>query len=131
MKMLWCVALAVLSASCVVIPTPTTPVMGIPQAERQLLKAGETTRADILMRYGEPDLRFDGDRVLVYEWNRIRAVLAAMYVGGGHIMDVEALLIEFDKDGRLARTATATSWKYAEIARQADEWAAHGVGDQQ
>jgi hypothetical protein len=112
-------------AGCVIFPTPTTPILDIPESERTALKPGQRTRAEILMRFGEPDLRLDGDHVLVYRWERVRATL--VLIGGGlaliPITDAEAIFLAFDDAGRLARVGAATAWKKSTIAEQAAAWA--------
>lgn len=119
-------ALAILGvAGCVVIPTPTTPLMGIPAEQRDAFKLGETRRADLLMRYGEPEIRLDNDRVLVYRWERMRAVILLLPYAfvGAPITDAEALFLEFGPDGRLLRLATTNAWKQDTIAGQVESWA--------
>lgn len=109
-------------AGCVIIPLPTRPIVPIPESDRAALKPGERTRAEILMRYGEPDLRLDGDRVLAYRWERSRALLVIFY-GGQPITDVEAVFLAFDGAGRLTRVGTAVAWRKSTIAEQAAAWA--------
>lgn len=108
-------------AGCVAIPTPAIPFRDIPSEQRESLQPGETRRVDILMRYGEPELRIDGDRVLVYRWTRLRAIVlflkAAWPVG-----DVQALFLEFGADGRLTRLGISTAWRTGTIEEQAQAW---------
>ena len=113
---------ALVLAGCIAIPTPTMPVNDIPAVQREALMTARATRVDILLRFGEPDLRLDGDRVLVYRWDRTRAVFLGFHVGGT-IEDVEAVFLEFGQDGRLSRIGTATAWRKRTIADQAEAWA--------
>lgn len=115
------------AAGCVVIPTSATPARDIPPEQREAFKLGETRRADILMRYGEPEVRLDADRVLVYRWTRLRAVIVVgPGLGGIPVTDAEALFLEFGADGRLVRMGMATAWGDDDIARQAESWARGG-----
>lgn len=115
------------AAGCVVIPTSATPARDIPPEQREAFKLGETRRADILMRYGEPEVRLDADRVLVYRWTRLRAVIVVgPGLGGIPVTDAEALFLEFGADGRLVRMGMATAWGNDDIARQAESWARGG-----
>lgn len=110
-------------AGCVVIPTPTTPLMGIPAEQRDALRPGETRRADLLMRYGEPEIRLDNDRILVYRWKRMRAAIVTYLLTGIPITDAEALFLEFGPDGRLLRLSTTNAWHNDTIEEQAQAWA--------
>lgn len=110
-------------AGCVIIPWPTTPVVDIPPSERAALKPGERTRAEILMRFGEPDLRLERDRILAYRWERVRAAVIGLRGGAIPITDVEAVFLAFDDAGRLTRVGTATAWQKSTIAEQAAAWA--------
>lgn len=112
-------------AGCVIVPMPPTPARDIPPVQREALRAGQATRADILMRYGEPDLRLEGDRVLVYRWNRMRAALVIFAQGMATfpIDDVEACFLEFDGFGKLSRIGMAVAWEKKTIDQQAADWA--------
>lgn len=116
---------ALCAAGCMVVPTSAKPAMDIPPEQREAFRLGETRRADILMRYGEPEIRIDADRVLVYRWERLRAmvVFVAPALAGIPITDAEALFLEFGPDGRLVRMGMATAWGSDDIARQAESWA--------
>lgn len=116
-----CVLVACL-AGCVVIPSPNVPIRDIPPQQRALLVVGETTRLEILMRYGEPEVRLDADRVIAYRWDRERAVVAFIMGGGFQVTDEEALLLEFDNGGKLARLGMASGWDRKAIEAQAIEW---------
>lgn len=118
---------ALAAAGCVIIPTPTTPVRDIPPESRESLRLGETRRADILMQYGEPALRIDGDRVLVYRWGRVRAIVVVWHLPPFlPVGDAEALFLEFGADGTLARLGTATAWKAGSIEELARAWSRGG-----
>ncbi len=113
-------------AGCLVLPESVPPVQGIPPVQRESFRLGETRRVDFLMRYGEPELRIDADRVMVYRWSRLRAtvvLLSPVGAAGIPVRDAEALFLEFGADGRLVRMATAAAWKDEDIANQAESWA--------
>jgi hypothetical protein len=114
------------TVSCVVIPMPTASRGEIPPHQREALKVGETTRAEVVMLYGVPELRLDGDRVLVYRWNRERAAIVSVVNPLGAyipITDAEALFLEFRGDGKLSRVGTSTAWQSRTIGEQAQAWA--------
>lgn len=120
----------VVAAGCVIVPVPTSPVRDIPPEQRGELRLGETARRDILMRYGAPDMRLEGDRILVYHWDRTRAavILVTLGMAAIPIYDLEALFLEFDERGKLLRTGMALAWRKKTIAEQAQEWARSGSG---
>ena len=66
-------------AGCIILPTPPVPIRGIPADELARIDAGTTSRVDVLMRFGNPQARLDGDRVFLSRGERLRAIGA---VGG-------------------------------------------------
>lgn len=103
-------AVALLCAGCMAVPLPEHGHLGghleIPEELRDDLVEGETTREDVLLDYGIPEYRVDGDRVLAYRWTTSHGywVVFLYYVGNaGAIRKRNMLLLEFDTSGRLAR----------------------------
>ena len=66
-----CIAIAgviLLVDGCVIVPTPEHGLGQISDATTRSLRAGETTRAEVLLTLGEPTQSFD-DQVFSYEWH--------------------------------------------------------------
>jgi outer membrane protein assembly factor BamE (lipoprotein component of BamABCDE complex) len=123
------VVLLVLSCSgCIVVPIPTREHQRedlpgrtniTPQAI-EALRAGETTRQEVLQRLGNPDGVFDRERTFVYLWSNCagylfwaagsesRAAADVVVIGKGY-----ALIIDFDEDGRLLRQQTLSKNNWA------------------
>ena len=106
---------------CIVVPIPTREHQRddlpgrtniTPQAI-EALRAGETTRQEVLQSLGNPDGVFDSERTFVYLWSncagyifwmagsQYRADADLLVVGKGY-----ALIIDFGDDGRLRRQQT-------------------------
>lgn len=122
---LWPCLVAAAVGGCVAFPVPVTPVLDIPREQRETLKVGETKRADILMRYGKPELRLEADRVLVYRWDRERGHVLIILAPDLpiRVRDSEALLLAFDARGTLLRIGTTVAWRDDTIEQEAKEWA--------
>jgi hypothetical protein len=117
-----CLAVAALSSGGCVFPLPAMPERDIPPEHREALKAQGTSRREVLMRYGEPEIRLDGDRIFAYRWDRVRGGVMLLPLQGFPIKDVEAFFLEFDKAGKVIRIGTATAWQDRTIAEQAEAW---------
>ena len=59
-------------AGCLIIPTPKHTLLEgrgkIEESDMVFLENARTTREEVLLRFGEPDLILDHDRVLAYHW---------------------------------------------------------------
>lgn len=116
---------AALLAGCIIVPTPPIPIDGVPDAKVAALKPGLTTRADVLMAFGDPTLRMEDDRYFVYEWSEVHWVGA---VGGApqaypfDISDTHRLAIEFSADGRIARLQRFARMKRKTLEEDFDAW---------
>jgi hypothetical protein len=110
------VLLAALSLpGCLVLPVPTPEhglVSGtgiVSEEETRLLEPGRTTRADVLLHFGQPALSRCQEQVLVYHWAVAHGWLIVA-VGGPYAAAVVPIpipksylvLFAFDADGRLA-----------------------------
>jgi hypothetical protein len=114
--------IAAVPAGCVVVPVPHEegPVAGsrrvIDEADTGGMRPGVTRREEVLLRLGEPDMRWREDRVLVYRWTTSNLLLL-MAAGGGYQAAVGAidspisyfLLAEFDERHTLRRFETKTA----------------------
>lgn len=90
---------------CVVIPTPEHTLLEgrgkIEEADMAFLERAKTTREDVLLRFGEPDLILNQDRILVYHWAVSHGYwfVGAYYTGaGGPIPKDYLFMLEFDED---------------------------------
>ena len=101
------ISVIILIYSCAYIPTPEHGRGIIPDEVMNILVSGETTRADVLLRFGDPIQRFEEDRFFLYHWKIITG-----YVGGGGTMapseDLNYLCLEFTPENLLKR------WKHFE-----------------
>ena len=104
------------AGGCIMIPIPheERAVDGsrksVATAAPSVLNAPGSTRAQVLLSLGEPDLYWDDARVIVYRWTTSNlAILFAAgggYAGSAAIEEVPTsrfLLCEFDVEGRVRR----------------------------
>ena len=90
-------------SGCMLIPTPSVSGYSvITNKSIESLEPGKTTRADVLLKLGEPGERLENDRIFVYHW-----VHVAGYGMGpndaGSIKNDHYLGLEFGPDSRLKR----------------------------
>jgi hypothetical protein len=93
-------------SGCIIIPTPW---------EKEKFTAEDvshvtprlSTKDDVVQKFGLPDIIWETERVYVYRWERIRAVL---FVGGGGTQGAfgtlstdEAVLVLFDETDHVVR----------------------------
>ena len=122
-------AAAALAAGCIIVPTPPIPVDGIPQQRIDALEPGVTTRADVLMAFGDPTLRLEDDRYFAYDWGVVHFAGA---VGGAPqaypfvIPDSHRLAIEFDAGGRIARLHVFARMKTKTMEQEFEAWLKEG-----
>ena len=91
-------------SGCFLIPTPS--VVGysvIPNKTIESLEPGKTTRADVLLKLGEPSERLEDDRVFVYHWEQVAGFGMVPTALGGTITNDHYLGLEFGRDNRLKR----------------------------
>ena len=95
--------------ACIIIPTPQHYVGGrfdIDYVTIDSVKPGTTSKEDVLLRLGEPDLVVKNERVLGYRWQKAQAYLFAGGPGAGAgapIMTTYLLLLEFNEKDVLLR----------------------------
>jgi len=85
---------------CILIPTPS--VVGysvITDKTIESLEPGKTTRADVLLKLGEPGERLEDDRIFVYHWEQV----AGFGIGPTALTNDHYLALEFGPDKRLKR----------------------------
>lgn len=117
-----------LLGACMVIPTHEHALLEgrgrIEAADMAFLEQAGTTRADVALRFGEPDLILSRDRILVYHWAVSHGY---WFVGGytaaaaGPISKDYLLVLEFDENGVLRRFEPSGSiWTSAQS--RIDPW---------
>ena len=93
---------------CIIAPTPPhTPTnspyrSGIADEDLAALDSG-TSRADALLRLGEPDFVDDGARRMTYLWAVATARVGFLRGGEADVSKIHALTLEFDEGGRLVQ----------------------------
>src|SRR5262245_16576045 len=116
-------------SGCLIIPTPTHGGVGvIPEETIGSFELGTTTRADVLLRVGDPAKRLQGDRSCVYEWERIHAYPIAYALFGGAVVDINRPHyrgLEFTPEDRVKRVKTlAPSFVFFDQYSKLEEWMA-------
>ena len=91
-------------SGCMLIPTPSvTGYSVITDKSIESLEPGKTTRADVLLKLGEPGQRLKDDRIFVYHWVHLAGFGIAPAAEWGSIKDDHYLGLEFGPDNRLKR----------------------------
>ena len=118
-------------SGCIILPIPTPPHGGlrlITQETIESFEPGKTTRADILLRLGDPTERLKEDRFFVYQWDRIHGylVVGVMYWSELGVLPATHFLgIEFTPDNRLKAVTVIHPWLPLSDKRSSlDEWMA-------
>lgn len=107
------IMVSALCAGCVIIPIPTPghvvgPTRGrIEQETLESIRAGVTTREEVLLRLGEPDVVMRSERLFGYHWVTVWGYLFVLHQGGAVAGPVgfnrHLALIEFDEQGIVKR----------------------------
>ncbi len=80
------------------------PTMGYREyftAAREDFTPGETTRAEVLLKMGEPDEQFQDETLLIYRWSEDQGVIAITSCVGGVLTETTSLKFTFDTAGIL------------------------------
>jgi hypothetical protein len=108
-KILLPLLLILFSSACVVIPTPEHRLGGrVPcDDEKTTFIVKETTsKEDVLLKLGEPDLVLNRERIFVYRWEMVAAYFVVGGYGAGAMGPISRphfLIIEFDDKNIAAR----------------------------
>lgn len=125
MVMLGQMALLLLTASGIsgcsmggmIIPTPSHGGVGVITKETiESFEPGKTTRADILLRLGDPDKRLKEDRFFVYQWKRIHWYFFVVLFNKGNEGSIRYwhyLGLEFMPDNRVKRVKVIDPWWFS------------------
>ncbi|HSH10034.1 MAG TPA: hypothetical protein VK995_06570 [Oceanipulchritudo sp.] len=123
-----------LLAGCIHVPVPMPEGEAIygrhvfDEADLAFFQTGEVTRADVLFRFGEPDLSSTDERVIGYVWENFAGVYIVLMfpyipVAGGTWPRTHLVLMEFDGDGRLKRwDSEEFSYWSSTIGQHVEEW---------
>ena len=120
-------------AGCIVIPTPEHTLLEgrgeIGESDIAFLEKSKTTREDVVLRYGEPDLVLHDQHTLVYHWKIAHGycfIAGYNYSAAGGVIPKDYLfMLEFDEEGRLKRFERSGSiWRSAKS--RLDEWTPPG-----
>jgi len=99
-RMVLLVFTAVGLGGCILIPTPTVSGYSvITDKTIESFEPGKTTRADVLLKLGEPGERLEDDRVFVYHWEQV----AGFGIAPTSLTNDHYLALEFGPDNRLKR----------------------------
>jgi len=95
------------------------------------LVVGKTTRAEVVMQFGQPDLRRDGDRFIDYYWDVVVGWWGLGHGAAGDIRRTRMLCLEFGDEGVLVKKQFINPgilrWRRIEC-RAADAGAGGGPG---
>ena len=116
-------------SGCIIIPTPSHGGVGVITKETiESFEPGTTTRADILLRLGDPAERLEEDHFFVYHWIRTHGYFLAAGGFRGIVAPLPAthsLGIEFTPDNRLKRVKVIHPWlPFTEKRSSLEEWMA-------
>ena len=109
MKIFFGLILILFSTACIVIPTPEHRIGGrVPcDDEKTTFMVKDTTsKEEVLLKLGEPDLVLNRERIFVYRWEMVAAYF---FVGGyyaatgGPIQRPHFLIIEFNYKNVVSR----------------------------
>ena len=97
--------------SCIIIPTPWTKDRFSEEVQK-LFTPGVSNRDDVIEKLGTPDIIWETERIYVYTWKRLLAVMPWFVTGkAGGVVPIEsdeALLVLFDDAGFVKRIGKDT-----------------------
>ncbi len=114
-------------SGCIIIPTPSHGGVGVITKDTvESFEPGKTTRADVLLRLGDPAKRLEEDRIFVYQWERIHGYVISMFPQPNtYIPRPHYLGLEFTPDGRVKRVkALGPSFAFFDQYSKLEEWMA-------
>ncbi len=131
-KMVICSIVLAATAGCV-IPTPgalddSSPRGKISQDMVKSLKPSHTTRADVLLRLGNPTERIAGDRFFLYNWVTLDLIwlfcAGGGCIGGPLATTTNSLGFEFDPEDRVVEVRKFEANPVGNARKQMLEWIA-------
>lgn len=131
-KMVACSIVLAAAAGCV-IPTPGSLDEGSARANIardvvEFLKPLQTTRADVVLRLGNPTERLAGDRFFIYDWATVDVIWAFCAeggcIGGPLARTAHFLGFEFDPENRVVEVRKFEADTVGDARKQMLEWIA-------
>lgn len=129
-KMVACSVVLAAAAGCV-IPTPGALDEGSARANIardvvELLKPLQTTRADVVLRLGNPTERLAGDRFFIYDWATVDLIWAfcagGECIGGPLARTAHFLGFEFDPENRVVEVRKFEADSVSEARQEMLGW---------
>lgn len=96
-------------SACIVIPTPEHRIQGrVPcDSDKTTFMVKDTTsKEEVLLKLGEPDLVLNQERLFVYRWEMVAAYFAVGGYGAGAVGPIQKtnfLIIEFNDKNAVTR----------------------------
>lgn len=109
MRILFPLLLMLFSSACIVIPTPEHRIQGrVPCDEEKttFMVKDMTSKEEVLLNLGEPDLVLNHERIFVYRWEMVAAYFAVGAYGRGAVGPIQRasfLIIQFDDKNKVSR----------------------------
>jgi outer membrane protein assembly factor BamE (lipoprotein component of BamABCDE complex) len=103
-------------------PTPPHGGFGVITNDSiEFIEPAKTTRADVLLRLGNPNHRSD-EQFFVYRWSRVHGFVSVGFAGGGDIQKEHFLAIEFAPDNHVARFKLIDPWIFQTSRTLLADW---------
>jgi len=122
--------IAISLAGCVPIPRDHVEGREIDPNAVTLIKAGITTRQEVIAQLGEPTAIWEQERVLVYSWDRVNWTviwfIPAGYTGQAGAINIyskEMLLIQVDETDRVKRAESVVKPMSVSFGEFLRDWA--------
>ena len=97
---------------CIALPLPDHRLLSgkgaVPEETIEAMRADHATRADVLLRLGEPSERRENDRVFVYGWQTCWGYMLMFGAGGVALRKEKYAAIRFDDQACVADVFLAT-----------------------
>jgi outer membrane protein assembly factor BamE (lipoprotein component of BamABCDE complex) len=116
----------------ILIPTPS--IVGYSEITNKTIESlepGKTTRADVLLKLGEPGERLKNDRIFVYHWQQVASFGMIPTALGGSMTNDHYLAFEFGPDNQLKRVKEFSGdWVHpvTSPSRNLGQWASEKPG---
>lgn len=129
-RMVLLVLMGLALSGCVIIPTPSHGGVSVITKETiESFEPSKTTRADILLKLGDPSERLQEDQFFVYQWWQIHGYFLMCCYGPQLPLGQDHYLgLEFTPDNRLKRMKLIDPWLFSTPRRGLDEWMAEKPG---
>lgn len=132
------ILVSALGSGCVIIPTTEhVPVVGptrglIDQETLESIRVGVTTREEVLLRLGEPDVVMRNERLFAYHWVTNTGYViggggaTGSITGGGGVGAIRQkrylALVEFDEQGIVKRHEVKEGWLFYRRSYDIGPW---------